>query len=206
MGTAVIVKPEEKKRPRLKTMLAAAVGHPVRTLCFAILGERHASAVELARDLRLDKAITSYHLRQLAEWNLVEEVDRRRVRGATERFYQAIELPELKAEEEEALSPAERRRFAETILSLFAADAARSLEEELLCKRTDHILTRFAFHVDQEGWDELVEAYHECFERVRVIEANAAKRLEDDGKNRGKAPLRVMSFLGLFELPPLRRI
>jgi predicted ArsR family transcriptional regulator len=188
---------------RHMTMLAVAVTHPVRTRCFAILAERTASPVEIARELRLDVNQVSYHIRQLDEWGLIEEVDNRPVRGAVEHFYRAVVFPEITAEEEATLFPEERRQHAETVLSLFTADAVRSLDTGLLYERTDHYLDRYAYDVDEKAWEESREAYAECFAKIQTIKEGADRRLEEgeDADSR----FRMLSFLGMFEIPPLRR-
>ncbi|MGH2941085.1 MAG: hypothetical protein ACRDPE_23545 [Solirubrobacterales bacterium] len=192
---------------RQRTMLAVAVAHPVRTRCFAILGERVGSPADIARELFLDVNQVAYHIRQLCDWGLVEEVDSRPVRGAVEHFYKAVEFGELSAEEEETQFPAERRQHAETVLSLFTADAVRSLDTELLYTRTDHYLNRYTYDVDEQAWAESREAYRECFEKIDQIKKSADARLEarkDAGDGEAGKPFRMMSFLGMFEVPPLR--
>lgn len=189
---------------RGRTMLAAAVSHPTRTRCFTILGERVASPAEIARELRADVTTVGYHVRTLKAWGLIEEVDQRPVRGSVEHFYRAVRNPEITDEEEETLDSDERRHFAETILSFYAADAVRALDSELLYKRTDHYMTRYVFDVDEEGWDEAVEAYRECWARIKDIRVKAAERLEEKGFQQSEEkPLRMLSYLSLFELPSL---
>lgn len=209
MGTAA-TKARAKPDRRLKTALAVAVAHPVRTMCFAILGERIASPAEISRELFIDVNQIGYHVRSLCDWGLVEEVDQRPVRGATEHFFRAAQLSELTEEEEETLFPAERRQYAETVLSMFTADAVRSLDMGLLYERTDHFFTRIAYDVDEQAWEETRHAYRECFEKVKAIKDSAdirlAERRATESREEGseRSPSRVMSFLGMFEIPPLR--
>jgi DNA-binding transcriptional ArsR family regulator len=183
-------------------MLAAAVSHPTRTQCFTILGERVASPAEIARQLRADVTNVGYHIRALRAWGLIEQVDERPVRGSVEHFYRAVQNPEISDEEEATLDAEERRHFAETILSFYAADAIRSLDTELLYARTDHCLTRYVYDVDEEGWDEAVEAYRQCWARIKEIQVSAAERLEKKKAEQGEEkPVRMLSYLSLFELP-----
>jgi DNA-binding transcriptional ArsR family regulator len=186
-----------RKRKRLKTTLAAAVAHPLRARCLTIFAERAASPSEIARELRLDVSNVGYHVGALVEANLVERVRTRRVRGATENFYRAVELPVVTAEQEEERSEADRRTFAETTLSLYTANAARALEAGSLLSRYDHHLTRVATDVDREGWDELAEAHMELYERVFRIQAAAAERMADGDAE----AIRIVSFQSLFEMP-----
>ncbi|MBN9624087.1 MAG: helix-turn-helix transcriptional regulator [Actinobacteria bacterium] len=185
-----------RKRKRLKTTLAAAVAHPLRARCLTIFAERDASPSEIARELRLDVSNVGYHVNALADAKLIERVRTRPVRGATEHFYRAIELPVITGEQEKGRSQDERRTFAETTLSLYAANAARALEAGTMLTRFDHHLTRVAFSVDQQGWDELTRAYMELYEQVFEIQAASAKRPSNDAE-----PIRVISFQSLFEMP-----
>lgn len=206
MATAIATQSVGKADKRHKTAMAVASTHKDRTLCYAILGERIASPAEISRELLIEVNRIGYHIRLLCEWGLVEEVDRRKVRGATEHFFKAVELRELTAEEEEALTPAERRQFAETVLSWFQADAVRSIDEELLYGRTDHYLTRLSYDVDDQGWQETYEAFQDCFDRVQAVRRSTEIRLEEN-REAGETvekPLRLTTFLGQFEVPPLR--
>jgi DNA-binding transcriptional ArsR family regulator len=187
---------QTRKRKRLKTTLAAAVAHPLRARCLTIFAERSASPSEIARELRLDVSNVGYHVTALAEANLVERVGSRPVRGATENFYRAVELPVVTAEQEEERSDADRRTFAETTLSLYTANAARAIEAGSLLSRYDHHLTRVALNVDEAGWKELTEAYLGLYEQVFQIQEAAAERIGDD-----KGSIRVVSFQSLFEMP-----
>lgn len=184
-------------------MLAAAVSHPQRMRIFAILGERIASPVEISRELGDDVSNVGYHVNILVAWDLVEEVDSRPVRGSVEHFFKAVETPGLTDQEEQTLLPEERRAYAEIILSLFTRDAVRSLDLELLYERTDHYLCRHTFPTDEQGWAESVKAYKECFERVENIKTAAAARVEEKtARDAEYEPMRALSFLGLFEMPP----
>jgi DNA-binding transcriptional ArsR family regulator len=187
----------QRNGKRLNTALAAAVAHPIRTRSLAILGERVASPVEIARELQLDVSKVGYHVTALAEANLVEEVGSRPVRGAIEHFYKAVELPILTDEQEAELPLDERRSFAESILSIYVGNAAHGLDAGTLIGRADHHLTRFAFNLDEIGWKEASEAYLELYERVFQIQAEASDRLGENGDK----PIRTVSFLSLFEVP-----
>lgn len=186
-----------RRRKRLETTLAAAVAHPIRSKCLVILAERVASPAEIARQLKRDVANIGYHINGLVDAKLVEQVDERRVRGAVEHFYRANILPIVTAEQEEELDEDDRRVYAETILSIHAAAASDSLEVGTFLRRTDHHLTRYTFNVDEEGWKEATTAYMELYERVYEIEAAAGARMKESDEK----PLRVVSFLNLFEVP-----
>jgi DNA-binding transcriptional ArsR family regulator len=187
----------QKKRKRLETTLAAAVAHPVRSKCLVILAEREASPAEIARELNLDVSKVGYHVAALAEAKLIEPTRTQPVRGAVEHFYRATMLPVVENADEIPGDETERRIYAETILSVHAANAANSLEVGVFFDRTDHHLTRLAFNTDEVGWLEATAAYKELYERIFEIQEAAAQRMgESDEK-----PFRVVSFQSLFEVP-----
>ena len=68
-----------------------ALGHPLRVRILAILEERTASAVELARMLSADIGVVAYHVRKLHQLGLIELERETRVRGAIQRHYRAYE-------------------------------------------------------------------------------------------------------------------
>jgi DNA-binding transcriptional ArsR family regulator len=185
------------KDKRLKTTLAAAVAHPVRSRCLTVLAERVASPAEIGRQFHLDVSNVGYHVNALLRAGLIEEVRTRPVRGALEHFYRAIELPFVTSEQEAELTPEERHVFAETILSVYVANAARALETGTLYARPDHHLTRLSLTVDEEGWKEISTAYWDLFERVREIQTAAAERLGETEE----VPIRAVSFQSFFEIP-----
>lgn len=190
------------KRPKNRTTLGEAVAHPLRSRCLTILADRVASPSEIARELGRDVGTVGYHIRALAEADLVEEIGNRQVRGAVEHYYRAVVRPHISTEEEAELAPAQRKVFAETALSIFAANASHALATGTLVERPDHYLTRLPMRVDEQGWQDLGEAYAEMFERVYAIQEESAQRLGGQPDDPG---IPTISFLAYFEMPPDKR-
>jgi predicted ArsR family transcriptional regulator len=70
--------------------LARSTAHPLRVSVLEILGMdggRTLSPSELSRELQIPLSNTNYHVTELAKSNLIELVNQRQVRGATEHFY-----------------------------------------------------------------------------------------------------------------------
>jgi DNA-binding transcriptional ArsR family regulator len=178
--------------------LGATVAHPLRCRCLAILADRVASPVEIARELGLEVSKVGYHVSALAEAGLIEEVGRRPVRGAVEHFYRAVVRPITTTEEEAELSIDKRLSFARTIWSLIAANATMAIQAGTLVERPEHHLTRVPVRVDEQGWSELAEAYMELYERVYEIQAASAERLGEQPEDPGVSVLSVLAF---FETP-----
>lgn len=186
------------EKRKLRTKLAEAISHPLRSRCLTILADRVASPAEIARELYIDVGTVGYHIKMLRDAGLIEEVDNRHVRGAVEHFYRAVVRPHISAEEEAELPPGERNVFAETTLSVFAANASHSLNAGTLTARTEHFLTRVPIRVDEQGWQDLHDAYTEMFERVYAIQEDSADRLGEKSDDRG---IPTISFLAFFEMP-----
>ena len=70
--------------------LARATAHPLRVSIleiFGIDGGRRLSPSDLSHELQIPLSNTNYHVTELAKSGLIELVDQRQVRGATEHFY-----------------------------------------------------------------------------------------------------------------------
>ncbi|HEX8751842.1 MAG TPA: helix-turn-helix domain-containing protein [Solirubrobacterales bacterium] len=70
--------------------LARATAHPLRVSILEILGidgGRTLSPSDLSQELQIPLSNTNYHVTELAKSGLIELVDQRQVRGATEHFY-----------------------------------------------------------------------------------------------------------------------
>ncbi len=70
--------------------LARSTAHPLRVSILEILGMdggRILSPSELSQELQIPLSNTNYHVTELAKSNLIQMVQQRQVRGATEHFY-----------------------------------------------------------------------------------------------------------------------
>jgi hypothetical protein len=96
------------------------------------------------------------------------------------------------------LTPAERKTFAGTTLSIFAANANHALESGTMTARPEHYLARMPLRVDEQGWLALEKLYDEMFERVSAIQEESAGRLGGQADDPG---IPTISFLSFFEMP-----
>jgi hypothetical protein len=70
--------------------LARSTAHPLRVSILEILGMdagRILSPSELSQELQIPLSNTNYHVTELAKSGLIQMVNQRQVRGATEHFY-----------------------------------------------------------------------------------------------------------------------
>lgn len=188
---------------RTRSILGAAVAHPLRSRCLTVLAERAASPTELAREFGRAVSNVSYHVRALKDLGLVEEVGTRPVRGTVEHYFRAMVLPCISAEEEAAMTTEERTVFARVITSVLAANADIAIEAGTFVERPDHHATRVPIRVDDQGWSEIAEAYMGLYERVDRIHAESAERLAG---RPGDPGIPAVSFLAFFGMPERRAV
>lgn len=68
-------------------VLLKAISHPVRARALAVLTQRVASPSELAAEQGVVVGDVAYHVRVLRKLGMIELVETRQVRGATQHFY-----------------------------------------------------------------------------------------------------------------------
>ncbi len=186
-----------KKGKRLSTTLASAVAHPIRSRALVILAEREASPAEISRELNIEVTKIGYHVTALADANLIELTRTRPVRGTLEHFYRAVVLPYVNAEQEGERKLADRRTYAEAIWGIATANAAHSLATGTYLRRDNHWLSRFAFNVDDQGWEDAAAAHSELEARIFEIQKEAAERMAETDEK----PMKAVSFQSWFEVP-----
>jgi DNA-binding transcriptional ArsR family regulator len=190
----------EKPKPQA-SKLVVATSHRIKVRCLIRMAERPTSPAAVGREIGIEASTVSYHVRKLAELNLVEQVDERPVRGAVEHFFRTVSLAAVNEAEYAALPLELRQAWIETVFGLFGADAMHSIEMGTLPNQVDCEISRTAMKVDRQGWADIKDAYVEAQERVMEIKAEAETRLATD---EDLEPLPILSFLSLFEMPPAK--
>jgi DNA-binding transcriptional ArsR family regulator len=188
-----------------------ALAHPLRIRILAMLAERRASPVQLAAKLDATLGTVAYHVRTLHSLGLVELVDTRQRRGATEHYYRAHAQPRFSDGAWGGLAPADKQRMVSAMLQqvgqfVSASAAAGGFD------RADSELTRTSLRLDERGWAQLAEATQKWLREAEEIEEAASKRLErsangahGDGDGDGERPVRALDaglVVMLFEALP----
>ena len=93
-----------------------ALAHPLRIRILAMLADRVASPVQLAAHLDATLGTVAYHVRTLPGLGLVELVDTRQRRGATEHYYRAREHPRFPDDAWSGPAPVAKQRMLSAIL------------------------------------------------------------------------------------------
>jgi DNA-binding transcriptional ArsR family regulator len=156
-----------------------AMSHPLRVRILAILQERTASPVELARVLEGTLGTVSYHVRTLHQLGLIELVDETRVRGAVEHHYKARARPKVSDEAWAQAPPIAKQAAVGSSLQMID-DYARASAAAGGFDHADAALIRLSMTLDAKGWQQLAKAVKRLFEQAQRIEAGASERLGRD--------------------------
>src|SRR5262249_37684518 len=82
-----------QEREDADAVLLKALSHPVRARALTALSQRVASPSELAAEQGETVGYVVYHVRVLHELGMIELVNTRQVRGATQHFYRSTARP-----------------------------------------------------------------------------------------------------------------
>jgi len=159
---------------------AKALAHPMRVRILSMLREAPASPVELAD--RLSDATLgaiAYHVRTLHDLGLLELVDTRQKRGATEHVYSAVGTPTLTPESWGELGPVAKQRLLTAMLQEIGECATRSAAAGGF-DRVDSHLTRTSLTLDDRAWRQLATATKKWLQDVERIQTAAQKRIDRD--------------------------
>jgi DNA-binding transcriptional ArsR family regulator len=171
-----------------------ALSHPVRARALTVLNERVASPSELAAEQEEAVGYVAYHVRVLRELELIELVNSRQVRGATEHFYRGTIKPYLSDDFWEKLPKDARRGVSVAGLDVLNQAVKQAFEAGTFDARVDRHLSNLSVNLDEQGWREAGDLLAKCLEGLVQISAEAESR-------NGKRPMRATFGLMGFESP-----
>jgi DNA-binding transcriptional ArsR family regulator len=178
-----------------------AMSHPLRAEAFRLIRDRGPlSPTEVARELEADLKDVSYHVRKLNDFNCVEEVENRQVRGAIEHFYRATDRHMVDTEEWGELAEVEPQ-MAEALTDEFMQgivdDYSESRRASVVALDEEFWIVRNPLVLDPEGVREALEAAEAYENEITKIAARSAERRVSEG-----APeVPVSSSTVLFKMP-----
>jgi DNA-binding transcriptional ArsR family regulator len=181
--------------PAIDQRIMKALSHPLRVRMLTLLNQKVASPSELADELDEPLGNVSYHMRFLAELNMVQLVRTEPRRGAVEHYYQALEPPLISDEDWVQLPVALRRSLSDSTLSDIARDLRGAAEAGGFDRDNMH-LSRSALRLDQQAWDELSSLLAEVQERARELQEQSNKRREQSDDGGIPTALVLMQFEG----------
>jgi DNA-binding transcriptional ArsR family regulator len=180
-----------------------ALAHPLRIRILALLADRSASPVQLSAHLDATLGTVAYHVRTLHSLGLVELVDTRQRRGATEHYYRAREHPRFPDDAWAGLAPVAKQRMLSAMLQqigqyVTASAAAGGFD------RTEAHMTRRSMRLDDPAFEQLAAATRTWLGEAEKIGEAAAKRLDGTAPAEGAdEPVDVGLVVMLFEGRPV---
>ena len=159
--------------------LAKAYAHPLRIHLLELLDGRVASPRELAKELGAPLSNTSYHVRQLVSFGLVELVGRSARRGAIEHYYTTKVRPTISDSEWGRLPTIVKHTILLGAIKKAISEMALAAEQGGF-DREDMHYTRTTGNLDRKAWTEISRELRETFERIDRIAAESTARSEDD--------------------------
>lgn len=181
-----------------------AMQHPLRAEAFRLFRESPVplSPAEVARELEADIPTVSYHVRKLREYDCVEEVENRPVRGVVEHFYRATDSPKVDIEEWAELAdqnPVVAEVLTDEFMQYIVDDFTASRRASIVGRDEKFWITRTPHVMDDEGLEEALEAAEAYETKITEIAARSAARL--DPEDHGTP---ISSSIVLFKMPQRR--
>ena len=190
-----------KQKAGIESTLGAITAHPTRVECYVMLTERVASPNEIAAAAGLKLSDVAYHVRKLEEFKVIELVDTKQRRGATEHFYRATKRPFASDADFAEMTPKQRDSLSRYIMQLLVADVQRALDAGTFDARSNRWLARLPGQVDEEGFAEMNSLHEEMYERELEIMAKSASRLNSQP---AETSIPIVAAMMFFEPPPKR--
>jgi DNA-binding transcriptional ArsR family regulator len=174
--------------------MARALSHPLRRRVLAALRGRAASPVQLAKEFGEGIGTVSYHVRMLADAKLIELVEERPRRGATEHFYIAVGRTAIPDDVWADLPHSSRDSVASSWLAQVGREAAQALSSTDL-DLSPAILNRAILRLDDVALNKLRKQATKLYELALELEDAAQARLTKAAGAGHQVTLVTMVFL-----------
>jgi predicted transcriptional regulator len=177
---------KEVREDRLKGFVdrrfVEAVRHRVREHILAVLNEREASTVEIGDEIGLDVTAFYKQVQFLVELGLIEEVQVRSARGASEHVFRATETALFDEKQWKRVPASVKALFNVTAFKSIFADVVASFESGTFNARSDRHFSWVPLVLDSQGWREMVVLLNSTLYRLLWIQRRSAKRLRATGE------------------------
>ena len=181
-------------RGEADAILVKALSHPVRARALTVLNQRVASPSELAADQEETVGYVAYHVRVLHEMGMIELVNTRQVRGATEHFYRSTAQPYLDDEVWGKLSLGSRTGISIANIGVLNNAIREAFEAGTFDSRTDRHLSNLSLDLDEEGWRKANALLNDCLKGLMQIGS------ESEGRDTNPTVRATFGLMG-FESP-----
>jgi DNA-binding transcriptional ArsR family regulator len=183
------------QQPAIDQRIMKALSHPLRVRMLTLLNQKVSSPSELAEELDEPLGNVSYHMRFLADLDMVKLVRTEPRRGAVEHYYEALEPPLISDDDWAQLPAALRRSLSDSTLSQIARDLKGAAKEGGFDRKNIHV-SRVALTLDEQGWDELSEILSDLMDRARRLQEQSNKRMKRSDGTTIPTALVLMQFEG----------
>lgn len=193
--------PTRAQRRQATVNRLKAMQHPLRAEAFRLIRDRGPmSPAEVSRELEASLGDVSYHVRKLNEFECVEEVGSRVVRGAVEHFYRASDQHMVDTEEWAELAeqePGMAEALSDEFMQHIVDDYSASRRASIVALDHEFHITRTPVILDPEGVTEALDASEEYRQRMADIAArSAARRIESETPE-----VPASSCIAFFKMP-----
>lgn len=181
--------------------VAKAMAHPARVQILAALNKRVMSPTMYSKEFGEKLQNASYHFRALKDYGLIEEVGSRPVRGATEHFYSATKRVLFDGKAWDSLPPSLKQEVSAQAFGDFLEAVSHAMNDRTFDSRDSRVNVWLQRRLDEQGWEEAVEAHWVLIHAMEDIFKRARVRLLEAGEP--EAGMLGTYGLFLFESPPL---
>lgn len=198
VGKATVLD-ESKMKTVIDRRLSVVFSHDVREHIFAVLSEKDSSPAEIGRGLgpKVDSNYLDYHFKVLEKNDLIELVERRKVRGVWENFYRAKYAFFFDGGDWECLPKTLKSGICSSELRSIYDDATKALVQGTFTARDDLHISWTTKLLDERGFRELNALLLETLEKVLTIAKESADRL---AASSGESIPVTVALMG-FEVP-----
>lgn len=183
------------KRPKtLEETQAFAVGHEVRIEALTIFNERVASPKDVAEATGVSASQAGHHVKELKEAGCIEFVKEEPRGGAVEHFYRGIKRPELSDEEWEMLPDRKRRKIVAAVVRNLIAEMLSSIRSGKMSRDRHLWLSWKSMNFDAQGRQEAADEQRDSLERLKQIEVDSNKRMNESGEKGVSTIISVLGF------------
>ena len=183
------------EEPAIDQRIMKALSHPLRVRMLTLLNQKVSSPSELAEELDEPLGNVSYHMRFLADLNMVKLVRTEPRRGAVEHYYEALEPPLISDDDWAQLPAGLRRSLSDSTLSQIARDLRGAAKTGGFDRENIHV-SRVALTLDEQAWDELSEMLSDVLERASRLQEQSNKRRNRSAGAAIPTALVLMQFEG----------
>jgi DNA-binding transcriptional ArsR family regulator len=161
-----------------------AMSHEVRRAILRHYVERGPKApIEISHELAIHISKVSYHTRKLLEYDCIELVRTKAVRGSTKHFYRATDRHLVDESGWDELDPATREGILGDVMQPIVDDFTAAVTGETLGLDGRFHITREPLRsMDREGYDELLAAHMRLYQETHEIARRSAERMVASGE------------------------